>query len=50
MHVSHIQYRLNYILWIQDLIDSTAGGLNDGYDRGREVVGLDMYVTRSHSS
>ncbi|KAJ5345232.1 hypothetical protein N7452_003236 [Penicillium brevicompactum] len=42
MHVSHIQYRLNYILWIQDLIDSTAGGLNDGYDRDREVVGLDI--------
>ncbi|KAK4868252.1 hypothetical protein LT330_007450 [Penicillium expansum] len=36
--------RLNYILWLQDLLDSTAGGLNEGYDRGREVVGLDMYV------
>ncbi|KAJ5576072.1 hypothetical protein N7535_002998 [Penicillium sp. DV-2018c] len=36
------QHRLNYILWLQDLIDSTAGGLHEGYDRGREVVGLDM--------
>lgn len=45
MHVSHIQYRLNYIIWIQDLIDSTAEGSNEGYDREREVVGLDMYVS-----
>ncbi|CAI7578163.1 unnamed protein product [Penicillium bialowiezense] len=34
--------KLNYILWIQDLIDSTAGGLGEGYDRDREVVGLDI--------
>ncbi|KAI3201012.1 hypothetical protein DTO027I6_6115 [Penicillium roqueforti] len=34
--------RLNYILWLQDLIDSTAGGLHEGYDKGREVVGLDI--------
>ncbi|KAJ5145958.1 uncharacterized protein N7515_000522 [Penicillium bovifimosum] len=39
-------YRLNYILWLQDLIDSTAGGLHEGYDKGREVVGLDMYVKK----
>ncbi|KAJ5794789.1 hypothetical protein N7457_001388 [Penicillium paradoxum] len=42
MPVSDIQGRLNYILWIQDLIDSTAGGLHEGYDREREVVGLDI--------
>ncbi|KAJ5958884.1 uncharacterized protein N7479_006034 [Penicillium vulpinum] len=34
--------RLNYILWLQDLLDSTAGGLHEGYDRDREVVGLDI--------
>ncbi|KAJ6132665.1 hypothetical protein N7471_007880 [Penicillium samsonianum] len=34
--------RLNYILWLQDLLDSTAGGLHEGYDRDREIVGLDI--------
>ncbi|KAJ5563659.1 hypothetical protein N7535_008823 [Penicillium sp. DV-2018c] len=34
--------RLNYILWLQDLLDSTAGGLRERYDRDREVVGLDI--------
>ncbi|CAG7960005.1 unnamed protein product [Penicillium salamii] len=34
--------RLNYIIWIQDLIDSTTEGSNEGYDREREVVGLDI--------
>ncbi|CAI7647123.1 unnamed protein product [Penicillium glandicola] len=34
--------RLNYILWLQDLLDSTAGGLHEGYDRDREVFGLDI--------
>ncbi|CAP80305.1 Pc12g06780 [Penicillium rubens Wisconsin 54-1255] len=34
--------RLNYILWLQDLLDSTAEGLHEGYDRDREVVGLDI--------
>ena len=48
MHVSHTQYRLNYIIWIQDLIDSTAEGSSEGYDREREVVGLDMYAQRPH--
>jgi 23S rRNA (adenine1618-N6)-methyltransferase len=36
--------RLNYILWLQDLLDSTTGELKPGYDSSREVVGLDMYV------
>ncbi|KAJ5927118.1 hypothetical protein N7516_008891 [Penicillium verrucosum] len=36
--------RLNYILWLQDLLDSTAGGLHEGYDRDRDVFGLDMCV------
>ncbi|OQE87597.1 hypothetical protein PENNAL_c0019G09220 [Penicillium nalgiovense] len=39
--------RLNYILWLQDLLDSTTGGLHEGYDRDWEVVGLDMYVFES---
>ncbi|CAI7672975.1 unnamed protein product [Penicillium palitans] len=34
--------RLNYILWLQDLLDSTAGGLHEGYDRDRNVFGLDI--------
>jgi hypothetical protein len=50
MYASNMQYRLNYILWLQDLIDTTAGGLHEGYDKGREVVGLDMYVKESHPS
>jgi 23S rRNA (adenine1618-N6)-methyltransferase len=36
--------RLNYILWLQDLIDTTGGDYRDrdDYDPDREVVGLDM--------
>ncbi|KAF7515360.1 hypothetical protein PCG10_003376 [Penicillium crustosum] len=34
--------RLNYILWLQDLLDSTAGGLHEGYDRDRDIFGLDI--------
>ncbi|KAJ6107756.1 hypothetical protein N7523_009079 [Penicillium sp. IBT 18751x] len=34
--------RLNYILWLQDLLDSTAGTIKEGYDPDREVVGLDI--------
>lgn len=50
MHASDLHHRLNYIIWLQDLVDSTAGGLHEGYDQNREVVGLDMYVffTSSH--
>lgn len=44
MYVSDMQYRLNYVLWLQDLLDSTAGGLHEGYDRDRDVIGLDMCV------
>lgn len=36
--------RLNYILWLQDLVDATSGGKRDGYDPEREVIGLDVYV------
>ncbi|KAL2014481.1 hypothetical protein VTN00DRAFT_2006 [Thermoascus crustaceus] len=34
--------RLNYILWLQDLIDTTGTKYSDQYDPGREVVGLDI--------
>ncbi|KAJ5665428.1 uncharacterized protein N7477_007876 [Penicillium maclennaniae] len=34
--------RLNYILWLQDLLDSTAGTIKEGYDPDREVIGLDV--------
>lgn len=35
--------RLNYILWVQDLIDTTGDDYRDDYDPDRDVVGLDMY-------
>ncbi|KAL2825273.1 hypothetical protein BDW59DRAFT_146327 [Aspergillus cavernicola] len=34
--------RLNYILWLQDLLDSTGDGYRDGYDPDRVVTGLDI--------
>ncbi|OKP00021.1 hypothetical protein PENSUB_8219 [Penicillium subrubescens] len=34
--------QLNYIIWVQDLLDSTAGTVKDSYDPDREVVGLDV--------
>ncbi|KAG0128003.1 hypothetical protein HOY82DRAFT_45870 [Tuber indicum] len=34
--------RLNYVLWIQDLLDSTGNLENDEFDSTREVVGLDV--------
>lgn len=34
--------RLNYILWLQDLIDTTGNKYSDQYDPDRDVVGLDM--------
>lgn len=36
--------RLNYILWLQDLLDTTADDFRDGYDPARDVIGLDMYA------
>jgi hypothetical protein len=36
--------RLNYVLFIQQLIDTTSPGYRDGYDSDRRVIGLDMYV------
>ncbi|KAL2002202.1 hypothetical protein VTN02DRAFT_425 [Thermoascus thermophilus] len=34
--------RLNYILWLQDLIDTTGNNYSDQYDPNRDVVGLDI--------
>ncbi|KAI4255930.1 MAG: hypothetical protein L6R42_006484 [Xanthoria sp. 1 TBL-2021] len=36
--------QFNYILWIQDLLDTTSTSYDDRYDPDREVVGLDMFV------
>ncbi|PYH48897.1 DUF890 domain protein [Aspergillus saccharolyticus JOP 1030-1] len=37
-----IPNRLNYILWLQDLLDTTGDKYQDSYDPDREVVGLDI--------
>ncbi|KUJ16479.1 DUF890 domain protein [Mollisia scopiformis] len=34
--------RLNYIIWIQNLLDTTSDSYNDKYDPEREVLGLDI--------
>ncbi|PYI27423.1 DUF890 domain protein [Aspergillus indologenus CBS 114.80] len=34
--------RLNYILWLQDLLDTTGDKYQDSYDADRKVVGLDI--------
>ena len=34
--------RLNYLLWIQSLLDTTSDNYSDSYDRDREVLGLDI--------
>ncbi|KAL4914125.1 hypothetical protein BDW62DRAFT_204951 [Aspergillus aurantiobrunneus] len=34
--------RLNYILWVQDLLDTTGDEYRDGYDPDRIVTGLDI--------
>ncbi|GES64045.1 DUF890 domain protein [Aspergillus terreus] len=34
--------RLNYILWIQDLLDTTGDEYRDDYDPDRAVIGLDI--------
>ena len=45
------RFRLNYVLWIQDLLDSTGNLENDEFEPTREVVGLDVYaVPTSRSS
>jgi 23S rRNA (adenine1618-N6)-methyltransferase len=33
---------LNYILWIQGLLDTTSDSYKDVYDPEREVLGLDI--------
>ncbi|RMJ28434.1 DUF890 domain-containing protein [Aspergillus sp. HF37] len=34
--------RLNYVLWLQDLLDSTSADYRDDYDPDRDVAGLDI--------
>ncbi|KAH7382777.1 DUF890 domain protein [Cadophora sp. MPI-SDFR-AT-0126] len=34
--------RLNYILWIQSILDSTSDSYGDTYDAERDVLGLDI--------
>jgi hypothetical protein len=41
--IDMILSRLNYILWVQALIDTTYDDYRDDYNRNRDVVGLDMY-------
>lgn len=36
------EIRLNYIFWLQDLLDTTGDGYRDQYDPQREVMGFDM--------
>ena len=33
---------MNYILWIQDLLDTTSDSYKDVYDPERELLGLDI--------
>ncbi|MCJ1259939.1 hypothetical protein MMC24_007778 [Lignoscripta atroalba] len=40
--VANFSDRLNYILWIQDLLDTTSESYTDHYDPEREVIGLDV--------
>jgi 23S rRNA (adenine1618-N6)-methyltransferase len=34
--------RFNYVLWIQDLIDTSSSTYSDQYDPKQEVIGLDI--------
>lgn len=43
-------HRLNYILWVQDLLDTTSDEYLDQYDPNRDVIGMDMYVLHSPRS
>ncbi|MCJ1439283.1 hypothetical protein MMC27_008675 [Xylographa pallens] len=42
--------RFNYILWLQDLLDTTSDSYADRYIPDREVVGLDMHGGELHLS
>lgn len=39
---SDIDESFNYIVWIQDLLDTTSDTYADRYDAERTVTGLDM--------
>lgn len=34
--------RLNYLLWIQSLLDTTSESYSDAFDAERQVIGLDI--------
>jgi hypothetical protein len=34
--------RLNYILWLQDLLDTTDPDIDDEPEQDQQVIGLDM--------
>ena len=36
--------RFNYIIWLQDLLDSTSDDFREKHNPDREVIGLDMLV------
>lgn len=36
--------RFNYVIWLQDLLDSTSDDFREKHNPDREVVGLDMSV------
>ena len=38
--------RFNYIVWVQDLIDSTGNDYKEAYDPETDIIGLDMYGLR----
>lgn len=35
---------MNYILWLQDLLDSSSDEYGDDFDDERDVIGLDVLV------
>lgn len=35
---------MNYILWLQDLLDSSSDEYRDDFDDERDVIGLDVLV------
>ena len=39
---SDVDERYNYVVWIQDLLDTTSETYADRYDAERAVIGIDM--------
>jgi len=40
--MKQVPNRLNYVLWIQSLLDTTSDNFNDSYDALHEVIGVDI--------